>query len=129
MIIDIEEDGTQILLTEFEINSDDNIRLFSSSNLWCNFCFVKYDNISKREKHFLSKKHLKKIQNKREIFQNNCIEYCAYCLMIPSGKKQLEYHLKSLNHIKQKKKYKLFLKDNKNSNIIINLDNKFESCN
>ena len=107
-------------------NFDSTSRVFTPSNRWCDLCFTKYDNIFKKQKHLLSKCHLKKALNKREILNEPESIYCGYCLTIPSGKKQFEYHLKSLNHLKQKKKYNLFVKDNIFSNIIINLDNRFE---
>ena len=102
-----------------------NIRILTSSNSWCDFCFIKYDNITKRDKHLLSSSHLKKLANKRIIISDHIIDYCAYCLTIPSGTKQLDFHLQSLGHFKQKLRFKSCVR-NKYFDNFIKFDNKFE---
>lgn len=69
---------------------------------------------------------MKKVLNKRIIIHDRNIKYCGYCLTIPSGQKQLDYHLNSIIHFKQKMKYQSLISFFSFDNFI-KIDNRFES--
>ena len=113
-----------------------------NSNLFaCTICYITYNSRNQHEKHILGKEHLRKINLIKQIdAQISFYNFCVFCYKTFSSDKQFSYHIGSLSHEINKKKYFLYqcsaplekydkeFIDETDKCIIYNSGNYIESC-